>query len=274
MNGTLTQLVSLCSAANGVIANRFEPDTFYPANVEFNFCNSVQFVDIESGFLRKPREIVRFSDANQWLRSLRDTEAVKAWLTFSGTQNSKAPDHHLSALVGGGGDWKLVVTTERTAEAWMSRWKVTAQKAQDNRIWSVTYGCVAKFAQAIQVPQPDLNGTANRLRRALEDTQRFAIKHKLPAWSEWFQRALDGLNLTTPESVQLVCLDSYPETAQSLLAAAYSGWVFGGMGSWNDLGFKSKVEHQQYEELSAGLYAAITDAIQQSTWSFGMSRTQ
>jgi hypothetical protein len=272
MNGTLSQLVALCSAANGVIADRLEPDSFYPAHVDFKFCNSVRFVDIKTGFLRKPREVERHSEPNQWLHSLKQNNAVRAWLTFSGTQNSDAPDHQLSAFVGGGGDWKLVVATESFAEFWMSRWEVTAQNAKDNRIWGVTYGCVEKSPRAISVPQPDLSAAANRLRSALSDTHQFASKHELPTWADWFQRALDCFNSTKPlafpEYVQFVCLDSYSETAQRVLAAAYNGWVFGGMGSWNDLGFDPKSENDRYDEISAELYAAINDAIQQSTWSF------
>ncbi len=126
----------------------------------------------------------------------------------------------------------------------------------------------------MSAPKPDLDAVANRLRFALTDTLQFAIKHNLTPWSEWFERALDCFTLATPlqfpEYVEFVCLDSYPETAQRLFAAAYNGWVFGGMGSWNDFGFKSKADNDQYDKVSAELYAAINEAIQQSTWSFEM----
>jgi hypothetical protein len=276
MNGTLSQLVALCSAANGVIDGCLAPSTFYPSHADFKFCNSVRFVDLKTGISRKPREIERYGDPNQWLHSVKDTNAIRAWLTFSGSQNPDAPDHQLSAFVGGGGNWKLLVATERFAESWMSRWKVTAQNAKDNRIWGVTYGCIEKSARSISVPQPDLNAAANRLRSALSDAQQFATKHELPAWANWFQRAFDCFDSTKPlafpEYVQFVCLDSYPEAAQRLLAAAYNGWVFGGMGSWNDLGFDPKSENDRYDEISAELYAAINDAIQQSTWSFAKQK--
>ena len=276
MNGTLSQLVALCSAANGVIADRFNPDTFYPAHADFKFCNSVRFVDLKTGIPRKPCEVERHSDPNRWLHSLKQNKAVNAWLTFTATDNSDAPDHQWSASVGGGGDWKLVVATESSAESWMSRWEITAQNANDNRIWGVTYGCVDKSTRAISLPQPNISAAANRLRSALSVTQQFATKHELSTWADWFQRALDCFDSTKPlafpEYVQFVCLDSYPETAQRVLAASYSGWVFGGMGSWNDLGFDSKSENDRYDEISAELYAAINDAIQQSTWSFVKQR--
>jgi hypothetical protein len=62
MTGSLSQLVSLASAANGVIARSFNLNTFYPKHADFKFCNSVRFVDVTSSFLRRPREVERHSD--------------------------------------------------------------------------------------------------------------------------------------------------------------------------------------------------------------------
>jgi hypothetical protein len=53
-----------------------------------------------------------------------------------------------------------------------------------------------------------------------------------------------------------------------MLDAAQSAWVFGGMGSWNDLGFAG-AEQKEYERVSKHLYAALTDAI--CAWSRGSS---
>lgn len=276
MDGTLSQLVSLASAANGVLAKVLNPNTFYPDHADFKFCNSVRFVDISSGLFRKPREVQRHSNPNDWLRSLPDAGVVRVWLTFAPTGRPDAPDHQMSAFVGGGGNWQLVAATKRITEFWMSRWDVTKQNASDSRIWSVTYGCVGKAGNAATIPIPALNTASARLLSALKAVHKFAIQQNLQSWADWFQRAIDCCDpsqpIGFPDYVNFVCLDSYPEAAQRLFAAAYKGWVFGGMGSWNDQSFETESENAQYDSLSAELYAAINDGIQQATWSFGTTK--
>jgi hypothetical protein len=272
MNGTLSQLVALCSAANGVIAGHVNTESFYPDHADFKFCNSVRFVDLKTGMLRKAREVERHRDPSEWLTAVKQIGAVRAWLRFAATGKAVAPDHQLAAFVGAVGDWQLVIASKRNAEFWVSRWDVTKQNAKDNRIWGVTYACVGKSKHVLKAPEPDLIATTSRLQSALSAAHEFAAKHDLPTWAKWFQRAIDCSDptkpLSFPEYVQFVCLDAYPTTAQRLFAAAYNGWVFGGMGSWNDLYFERQAENDRYNELSAELYSAINDSIQQATWSF------
>ena len=273
MNGELSQLVALCSAANAALTDALAICPIYPVHSVFKFCSSVRFVDLKKGPLGESREVERHKDPNDWLRSVQNTQTLRAWLTFAAAGNTDAPDHQLAAFAGGGGNWQLVLTTDYVTEFWMSRWEVTDQNASDNRIWGVTYGCVDRSNHGSLAPAADLNAVASRLQTAFTATRDFADRHKLPLWSEWFQRALKCLNpsepITFPDHTDFICLDSYPEIARRLFAAAYDGWVFGGMGSWNDLYFESNTENDQYHELSAELFAAITDAVQQATWSFG-----
>ena len=273
MNGTLSQLVTLTSAANGVIAGRTGADSIYPSNADFKFCNSVRFIDIQKPFLGKPQEIERHKDPNEWLRSLKPGRATRAWLTYQSGRQSMALDHQWAGFVGGGGTWQLHVAVPDRTEIWLPRWEVTRRDDPDTRIWSVTYGCVARVPGKPSIPEPRLDLMASRLAAALNAIHEFASSHDLGFWAGRFQQAIDCLDPSLPpvfpDYIQFVCLDSYPETAQRLLAAAYAGWVFGGMGSWNDLGFDADAENDRYNRLSAELYSAVTDSIQQATWSFG-----
>jgi hypothetical protein len=271
MNGTLSQMVALSSAANGVIDGRFNPEDFFPDHADFKFCNAVRFVDIKADRFQKNREVERHRTPFEWLNAIKQVGGSGAWLTFTSTGNTDAPDHQLSAFVGGGGEWRLVVSNKRNAEIWMPRWEVTKQNTNDNRIWTVTYGCVVTTNHVLNVPEPDLIATTSRLQSALTVAREFAGKHDLPSWAEWFQRSIDCLDptkpLSFPEYVQFLCLDLYPTPAQRLFAAAYNGWVFGGMGSWNDLYFEPRAENDHYNELSAELYSAINESIQHATQS-------
>ena len=44
---------------------------------------------------------------------------------------------------------------------------------------------------------------------------------------------------------------------RQLVAAVVQGWVFGGMGSWNDGGLVEPVAQREYERVGANLYAAL-----------------
>ena len=273
MDGTLSQLVTLTSAANGVIAGRTGADSIYPSNADFKFCNSVRFIDIRKPLLGKPQEIERHKDPYEWLRSLKPGHATRAWLTYQSGNLAMPPDHQLAGFAGGGGTWQLHVASPDRTEIWLPRWEVTRRDDPDTRIWSVTYSCVARVPGKPSFPEPRLDLITSRLAASLNATHEFASVHDLAFWAGLFQRAADCLDpslpVVFPDYIQFVFLDSYPETAQRLLAAAYTGWVFGGMGSWNDLGFEPDAENDRYNRLSAELYSAVTDAIQQATWSFG-----
>ena len=49
--------------------------------------------------------------------------------------------------------------------------------------------------------------------------------------------------------------------AECLLDACQSAWVFGGMGSWNDLAFDGEAQ-AEYERTSQTLVLTLTDVIQ------------
>jgi len=275
MNGTVSQLITLASAANGVISGRYNSESFYPTHTDFKFCDSVIFVDIWKDRLEKIREDIRHNDPSHWLEHLVANGGTQVWLTYTAETEPAAPEHQLAAFVGGGGKWQLVVSMTDIIEFWVPRWQVIDQNAHDDRIWKVTYIRVNKSIGLIKVPQTDLDTANSRLLNALNDINEFAKKHSLTFWADLFMRASNCLDesqpITFPDHIDFVCLDSYPEISQRLFAAAYLGWVFGGMGSWNDQSFKPKTENDLYNTLTGNLYSEITNAIQQATWSFNLS---
>lgn len=74
-------------------------------------------------------------------------------------------------------------------------------------------------------------------------------------------RGLEGLAATSPVHANPSLL---PLEAIQLLSAAQSSWVFGGMGSWNDLGFEGE-DQATYESLSEELYGTVNRAIVAAT---------
>jgi predicted butyrate kinase (DUF1464 family) len=56
--------------------------------------------------------------------------------------------------------------------------------------------------------------------------------------------------------------------ARQLVFSAGSAWVFGGMGSWNDVVFDKDEDNETYERLSEQLYTRINEAIIAGTTSY------
>ena len=53
----------------------------------------------------------------------------------------------------------------------------------------------------------------------------------------------------------------YTLAARQWLAAEVGGFVFGGMGSWNDGGPVSAQARLEYDRLTEELYSAVTDVL-------------
>ncbi len=49
--------------------------------------------------------------------------------------------------------------------------------------------------------------------------------------------------------------------ASYLLDTCQSAWVFGGMGSWNDMGFEG-ADQGEYDRVSEQLFAVLNETIQ------------
>lgn len=274
MNGELTQLVALASAANGVIFGHLHASSFYPSHSAFRHCDSVRFVDMKRRWLLgRRREVTRHKNPNQWLESLGKNGVQRAWLIYTPNSEPDFPDHAATAFANSGGLWELVLSTDTATERWVGRWDWNSADDGQEHGWDVTYGCLDRLGQVKPCPLPNLISTRDRLLAALTASRDFAAERDLTGFTKWFQRAADQLDcsnaITFPEHVNFVGLEYYSPLAQRLFSAAYHGWAFGGMGSWNDVWIEDDTAMRHYDQLRDELYAAIVDAIQQATWAYG-----
>jgi hypothetical protein len=120
--------------------------------------------------------------------------------------------------------------------------------------------------------QIDNEKIKDTLQQTLTAISEFAFKQNLQGWGEQFDKARAILESYSPEESyyhkDLIPLDNYSLTAKQILFSAGVSWVFGGMGSWNDLGFESKKDNETYDRLSEQLYSNINQAIIAATNSY------
>ena len=94
----------------------------------------------------------------------------------------------------------------------------------------------------------------------------FAVSNKnTKGWEKTFNKAKDSLTSESPNLgyyKDLVPEDSLPKENLQLLVTASKSFVFGGMGSWNDIGwFDDKKITKAYNKLSEKLYRIMTESM-------------
>lgn len=153
------------------------------------------------------------------------------------------------------------------SEFWAARWNVWNQNAPEQRIWRVSYGLLAE-ERTRQQTERDLTSVKNDLRKSLVAIHRFSEQQNCDGFTTCFADALKALDDPTAEigyHRDLAIPRQLNDDAQSMLKAAMSAWVFGGMGSWNDMGFEVAVTQSKYESVSESLFNVINEAIEAST---------
>jgi hypothetical protein len=110
--------------------------------------------------------------------------------------------------------------------------------------------------------QMSLHEAANVVDEALDAIEALAAEIA-PAWTENFSGARAVLNVDKPNAGDYADIADYAgfSTEQrQILGAVSAAWVFGGMGSWNDVA-PPEAHAGDYEQVSEQLFRALIDAI-------------
>jgi hypothetical protein len=196
---------------------------------------------------------VEIAGVGPWLADLRARRVDRLWLVAPESERGDALPEHVAVAFAGGGSWLLLATGPARAEAWVPAWDVGDPDAPDGRIWDVTCVGTPVDPGPAQVPESSLADTEAHLVAALMAIASFARRHDLGHWTELFESALDADGEVATGELPA----AWPYEARRLAAMASSAWAFGGMGSWNDLGFATAEADDEYEAVSRQLYEAI-----------------
>ena len=261
MNGEIAQIVALTCHGNAAF-RREEIPRFFPSNSTCQFCDRITFVEIAKTLFRGQRERLVAQTPDSWFQYLAKNGARGVRLWRSPNNEADIPDRMLAGFVGGGGTWTMEVLLPSGLSAlWIARWEVWNQDAPDNNIWRVTYGHVGDTEWSA-VPESDLPEISERLLAALRDIRAFSEAQQCDGFTRCFDKGIESLTTSTRNGYHkdLAPEGSIPSVAAAILDACQSSWVFGGMGSWNDMGFDG--ENQiEYERVSEQLFEAIADSL-------------
>lgn len=244
-------LIDLALRANQWLAADAKPPAVDLLWIDDTFKFIGEFSTVTSGLGRVNRAP---EGTGGWFDAVRDTGAQHVRLTLNTAAGGMSP--WLASAFANGNDWGLVSVGVRPA-LWRARWEVTNPSAPDRRIWRVT---VTGEWTTIAASAPDVGLSAVELDTALQALGDFAARSGESGWATVMQRARSQLSAESPECAyypEMVPQGSLPLDRHQLLAAATHGWIFGGMGSWND---SVQGDSDEYERVSSDLWNALTRA--------------
>jgi hypothetical protein len=259
MNGELAQLAALTAHGNAALFAPGQAVELAPSHSTFRYVNFTSF-----DWYRTTQS----SDCISWWESLQQREVTRLYLTRGRRERSGVGAEHYVSAFAGGLTLELVASRPHSHELWRGQWQVTAPKHPDQRIWSVAYegreGTRTSFAEL----QGHFEQVRLNFRESLEEIGNFARSQGYTEWEPWFTEALELLDSPAPVPpyhADILPRFGYPLRARQLMAAAIRGWVFGGMGSWNDL---SPPDTAEYERVTAAFFSATISAVCASAEAF------
>jgi hypothetical protein len=262
MTGELAQLINLITQYN---SGKTESD-LYSDNSTYQYCNSLKFVCFKKKFFGGYKEVEIAHKTWEWFEYLNKENFKKLLLVYR-PDNSMDSDHKLAGMVGGGGNWFIEAKNSDFSDFWQPRWEVKPNKKdEDNRIWNITYGLSNPNQKHFDHPKYDIIAQREKLKTTLSKIADFAASNEnTSGWEKTFNNAKAALETETPNleyHKDLIPEGSLLKENLQLLIAASKSFVFGGMGSWNDIGwFKDEELTKKYDEISAELYQVMNESI-------------
>lgn len=201
---------------------------------------------------------------SEWFEKLRKRQCRGLRLHNAPMQQNRKLGHIderlLVGMVGGGPRWLIEAVYGDHSELWEGFDRVGDQKAVDKKIWLSAYILIGEAASAESI-DTNIKGASVDLRDALLNIEPVARAIPGTGFADIFVAArgtLEGKDLPYP--LEFLRYAQMKPEAQRLLKAAGRAWVFGAMGSWNDVSVDAAMK-PRYESASKTLFEAASRAV-------------
>lgn len=259
MNGELSQIIELA-----VIFNSGQFDDISSIGNGGKYYNPLSFISFKKKFFGGYKEIKIGSNSKEWFLHLKNNECQRVNLVYE-SDNSQAADHMLAGFVGGGGSWFLEAEYKNHSDFWRAKWEVIPEVKRENGIvWDITYALLGPKRSKFKHPIYNIDTQKEALGSVLNKIAKLTdVEEYLSNWGKIFREAKTMLEAPISKENYLSYLQGYisNEDYIKLLSAGAKSSVFGGMGSWNDIGGFDKEEHSKlYDELSVEIYSELNNS--------------
>jgi hypothetical protein len=251
MNGELAQCLAIATHATAWLADSRRARSGLGGSLSFPLL--VDMVAFDS-----------VADVDAWAQRLVADGVERLWLAVPGPGTAEelgslAP--HLSAGFAGGVPVGLLSTGSAGNRLWQGHWQFGTRVADGAQIVIANYQSDPVSVGPVRIA---VGVAADELHRMLGRAAEFADRQQLPDWARRFtdargrwEREGSARRVSNPDLFP----DSWPDADSRRLAdMAQAAWVFGGMGSWNDLGFADGDTQREYEQISSDLFDAVMRA--------------
>jgi len=255
MQGGIAQTIGLVLAVNA--RKRGMSAAGWPDGSIYKFCNRVRFVGRAStGFLGLGKS-VEIDNPGRWLETM-PGGMERAQLSVLPRNDPNIPDRESVGFANGGPLFLAQIVADRV-ESWCGDWEVTNPSDEERRR-NISDTPIVAFSKSI-------DAVRNELGIVLDDAIRFSEKHNM-GFADSFAAARNALGESAPLAgfyhADMIPEGLLPLAYLQLFSCAARAWVFGGMGSWNDVCFEGD-EQTGYRHLSDSLFSAIVDGLVLST---------
>lgn len=261
MQTHILRTISLIAVGNAALRGR-DVSGYWPNAGLFQFDKQVEFV-VQQG----EKYTQAAADPNAWIAKLRDLNCRGLRLHNAPMQQREGigpqKERMLVGMVGGGPRWLIETVMPSRCEIWEGYDRLGDKDDPARKIWLSAYVMLGE-TEPQNDADSDVAAAMNEARSAIGDAAALAQEMQYAEnFAEMLTGALSVLNGEGPQVTHPV-LDFFDRTdlapeAKRLLAGATQAWIFGGMGSWNDLGAPDHLA-ERYEHVSEALFLALTRA--------------
>ena len=260
MNGPIVQIVALCLYGNAYRHGEIITDFFNNSTAQF--CKKIEFIQLKKKLFGKVEEKVIYNNPNTFFNEL-NSPLTQYNLYYVPVEPRDGLEERITAgFVGGGGKWILLSTNEDGTTDWTSYWNVIDQNNPNKKIWGVKYIQTGNYFLCNENDENYIDTFYN----ALESIYNFTIAKNNSAFASYFKNAMITLD-SHGKKLFGYHKDLVPKCYKEieyLLDACQSAWLFGGMGSWNDVYFQDENIFEEYKEVSQNLYSSLISTVIQS----------
>lgn len=266
MNGELAQLIALVAHGNLFLHGSNSTNVDLSANSTFQYVSSTKFARYKSNKDKSGLEVA--NSVSDWFDFLRSTKATRLWNIAFAWHQQGLPEHAAVAF-SGGVPTAIQADLPNGFELWYPKWTTGGQ---GKKPWCVEYRGLM-FSNDHAMPVQKLSVVKAQLKKALVQAETFSKRPDVKAgnWTKWFTNALALLDSPSPEAPfhpDMLPAEGFNLDARQILSSAAQAYVFGGMGSWNDLGFKDPETNKKYEQITEELYNTVKLGIVMASNSF------
>lgn len=254
MNGELAQTVVLASFGNAALHKLLSPSDEACLRTHPILCQHVSTIQFHEATAQSPTDAVF-----EWLRDLEQSHVIRLWLTDLDSPGELEP--HIAEAFSNSVPRGIATVLNDGPVVFVPNWHFgRGQK------WIVSYK-LFQLPDRIVLTSGNVTESLRRLGDKTAQARDFASRSLQDHWCKWFASAIDTMQ-TGELEVQYLPSQGYSYEARRLIAGAAAAWVFGGMGSWNDIWFENKNLQSEYERVTEELYAAVSDGISTAVNSF------